>query len=410
MCGFLVNKQGNPYDFRKIALRGGDGITTSTHGGFHFMHSLLSITGEKVHQPYHDGDIYCVYNGEIYNHPFTKSDGEVIVPLYKEHGWTFAQHLDGEFAIALYDFAKNVVVFATDTFGTKPMYVSGAETSSLMSGLLTDVERMLPNEIRMVSLTNGEVLNKTHTHYFDFAKQFIDSYDRWCESFEKAVLTRAKHRCFMGLSSGYDSGAISHCLNKHNVDFKAFSIVNNENLKIIMDRAVDMRNFEPMQYIDKERLWERIQGSVDNERYTFGSKVQQCVFDDKAILGLAAICEKGKAEDRRVYISGQGSDEILSDYSPFPHQSELHGKYPEDLKEWKNFRLGCQQSYITKEEHIADSYGIETRYPFLDSRLIQEFLWLDNKLKNASYKAPLRHYLITNQVPFEENMKRGFSP
>ena len=32
---------------------------------------------------------------------------------------------------------------------------------------------------------------------------------------------------------------------------------------------------------------------------------------------------------------------------------------------------------LMKEEMVAGSYGIETRYPYLDRFVIQEFLWLD---------------------------------
>lgn len=410
MCGFLVCKDENPYDFRKIELRGGDGMTTTHAHGFTFIHSLLSVTGEVALQPYIDGDILCVYNGEIYNQPFTKSDGEVLIPMYKQYGWTFPKRLDGEFAIALYDFRNGIAVFATDTFGSKPMYRSGTECSSLPSGLSSEAERMLPNEIIQVSLTTGKMVNKETTHDFDFNHQSIDTYDRWIESFEKAVLTRSKHKCFMGLSSGYDSGAIAYCMKKYGVDFRAYSISKNENLEILAKRISHVKDFVVLFNLDLNRIGEYLKANVDNERYNFGSTIQTCLFDDKAIFGLAAICEKGKADKRKVYISGQGSDEIISDYALFPSQSELLGKYPEALQEWKNFRYGCQQAYITKEEHVAGAYGIETRYPFLDKNLVQEFLWLKADLKNAHYKAPLREYLIKNNVPFEENVKRGFSP
>ena len=65
-------------------------------------------------------------------------------------------------------------------------------------------------------------------------------------------------------------------------------------------------------------------------------------------------------------------------------------------------------SYLAKEEYVAGSYGIETRYPYLDKYVVQEFLWLDSKLKNSKYKSVLDNYLTISKYPFESNIKRGF--
>jgi hypothetical protein len=48
------------------------------------------------------------------------------------------------------------------------------------------------------------------------------------------------------------------------------------------------------------------------------------------------------------------------------------------------------------------------RYPFLDKNLVQEFLWLHQDLKNREYKAPIHHYFVKNNYPFEKQIKRGF--
>ena len=61
-----------------------------------------------------------------------------------------------------------------------------------------------------------------------------------------------------------------------------------------------------------------------------------------------------------------------------------------------------------KEEHVAGSYGIEGRYPFLDKYVVQEFLWLTTELKNREYKSPLDNYLVMNKFPYEKEQKTGF--
>ena len=132
-------------------------------------------------------------------------------------------------------------------------------------------------------------------------------------------------------------------------------------------------------------------------------------------MGLAAICNRANSDKKRIYMSGQGSDEIISDYgfngSKFYDHSEFGGNFPEDLNgfwPWRSFYDGTQIKYLNKEEYTAGHFGIEARYPFLDKDLVQEFLWLDSSLKNSKYKSALSEYLEANDFPFK-NEKIGFN-
>ena len=127
-----------------------------------------------------------------------------------------------------------------------------------------------------------------------------------------------------------------------------------------------------------------------------------------ATVGLASIYTLANQEGRKVNISGQGADEIMTDYSQWPWATQLKGVFPEKLEVWRNFDGNYQRAYLTKEEHIAGAHGIETRYPFLDRDVVQEFLWLTPELKNRTYKAPLHEYLRRHDYPFDAGKKTGF--
>ena len=104
--------------------------------------SIIDLAGG--HQPMfnEDNSIACVFNGEIYNHVELQktlvaqghrfrsdhSDTETIVHLYEQHGLDFLKHLNGMFAIALWDSKRRQLVLARDRVGIKPLYF--ARTSS----------------------------------------------------------------------------------------------------------------------------------------------------------------------------------------------------------------------------------------------------------------------------------------
>ncbi|MBS0519570.1 MAG: asparagine synthetase B [Proteobacteria bacterium] len=409
MCGILVSKRRDANNFF-IQKRGPD-LTSTIHAhGYYFTHNLLHITGKVTPQPFVDGDIVCVYNGEIYNHAYHDSDGEVLIPLYREHGEDFARHLDGEFAVAIYDFGRGVAVFATDPFSTKPMWRNGTEVASYLSGVGADGEQVSPDTTVIVDLASGEA-REVKRNTFDFDHQHKDSYDDWIAAFDRAMAKRAYNHSFINLSSGYDSGAIDCALTRLGIEYKAFSIEGQENLDLLRQRnrnGTILKIDRPI--INEKRAYLRANAEPYKYRLTMpnGNLIEYDMLDDKATVGLASIYTLANQEKRRVNFSGQGADEIMSDYSQWPEATQLKGVFPEKLAAWRNFYGNYQRAYLTKEEHVAGAYGIETRYPFLDREVVQEFLWLTPELKNRRYKAPLYEYLTRNGYPFDAGKKMGF--
>ncbi len=409
MCGFIVSLTGSVPFEAFVERRGPDNSGIYSRDGFVFRHYLLHITGAVLAQPIVEGDLVCLFNGEIYSHPYALSDAECILPLYKEHGIHFARFLDGEYAIAIYDFARGKIVFATDPFATKPLWRSGSLCASYRSAV---GGRPVPPNTTEVCDFDGKVVTSIENKQFIFSAQHKSSYDDWMRAFENAILKRARQDCYIGLSSGYDSGAIACELGKIGCSFTAYSFAGQEHLATLLKRH-ELVSGKFIQAEEVSYHQESVFLRSTCEAYDY--RQDACVplrvsnmHEDPGAVGASMIHRLARSEGRTVFLSGQGADEILSDYGKSPSISHFRGVFPASLSKWPNFDGGVQKAYLAKEEYVAGAHGVEGRYPFLDFDLVQEFLWLTPALKNMAYKAPLWKYLSDNKYPMWENKKAGF--
>ena len=123
-----------------LTHRGPDEAGTLFAPGIGAASQRLSIVGlSNGQQPIFNEDrtLAVLCNGELFDYPERKaelqarghqfrtgSDCELIVHLYEEHGEDLFPHLKGQFAFALFDFAKRVVILARDRVGICPLHWS----------------------------------------------------------------------------------------------------------------------------------------------------------------------------------------------------------------------------------------------------------------------------------------------
>jgi len=430
MCGFgVTDRPGLANSNQRCSHRGPDATTTSVYNGIEFLHNLLHITGTRTEQPFAKNGVVTVFNGEIYNYRDLgdyKTDGECIIDSYLTHGVDFAKILDGEFAIVLVDFNANRLILATDVFATKPLWYDirpagfciGSYNSQLLGNRFTRGQRLSANRTLVYDLATRQEIQVLENHVFDI-RQHKSSYDDWIRAFEHSIQKRTKNTragMFVGMSSGYDSGAIACELHRQNIGFKAYSIDNNENDTVLSARLSALRETERFAMTTQEfdQWYAELLNNCEDFAYDDGV-LDYDIKRDQASMGLAAICSRARQEGRRIYFSGQGADEIISDYGFQGHKifkhSRFGGLFPDDLQgfwPWHSFWDGTQIQYLNKEEYVAGHFGIETRYPFLDRDLVQEFLWLTADLKNRHYKSALHAYLESRSWPFMPGEKLGF--
>lgn len=148
ICGVWNYATGEPVD-RELLHRMTEAMRHRgpDDGGFHFEdeagiglgHRRLSIVDltPAGRQPMgnEDGSVWVVFNGAIYDfaerrrdletrgHVFrSRTDTEVLVHAYEEHGTAWVEHLNGMFGVALWDARRRRLVLARDRLGKKPLY------------------------------------------------------------------------------------------------------------------------------------------------------------------------------------------------------------------------------------------------------------------------------------------------
>jgi len=142
ICGFYDPGENKNELLQKmldiLSHRGPDEASRFTYASFYLGHRRLAIIDLQTgSQPIFNEDktIAVIFNGEIYNfqvfrkklieqgHQFyTKTDTEILVHFYEEHGTDFLPWLNGIFAFALLDMKKHQLLLARDQFGVKPLH------------------------------------------------------------------------------------------------------------------------------------------------------------------------------------------------------------------------------------------------------------------------------------------------
>ncbi len=111
--------------------------------------SIIDLTTGNQPLGNEDGSVQIVFNGEIYNyqqlrhrlegssHTFrTQSDTETIVHLYEDLELKCFEHLNGMFALAIWDGRNDRLVLARDRMGKKPLYYTIQDGTLLFSSEL----------------------------------------------------------------------------------------------------------------------------------------------------------------------------------------------------------------------------------------------------------------------------------
>jgi len=422
-----------------IKFRGPDRTATVSGDDYIAAHAHLIITGYRE-QPIVADDFLLLYNGEIYNdyltyrNSSTISDTDYLIGQINEKGNRAFENLDGEFAICLYLFKSHTLLLASDAFGTKPLYYQLGEDYCIVGSYESTVSncrqngsivRIPANTIIEIDLKNFTIKDTKQIRRFDFSNQAVDTFEKWHEAFTGSILKRTankKQNYFVSFSSGLDSGLIAAELINSSVPFSVYSSTYMENIEVLNKRLELLkRNKVPCEIMNvskeeflamREYLHKHIEPyQLINEDSDFRNFPDPDMRNLPGYIVYAIIHKKAREDKRLISLSGQGSDEIIADYyneGSNPAMSEIRGNWENVKGPWKNFFGGWNRVFLGGCERIAGLFGIETRYPFLDVDLVQEFINLDPKLKAKSYKGPITSRLEGLSFPYHLR-KQGFA-
>jgi asparagine synthase (glutamine-hydrolysing) len=324
------------------------------------------------------GDIWVVYNGEIYNfktvratleqcgHIFkTQTDTEIIVHAYEEYGDECIKHFNGMFGIALWDARKHRLFLARDRLGIKPLYYWAGQDKLVFGSELKAVIRHpdVPRQINLAAmdlflaleyipapytiyegvfkLTPGHTLVLENnqlkiTQYWEVPYQPVSQSEAECAEIlsgliKEAVRIRLISDVPLGafLSGGIDSSTVVGYMSQSMTEpVQTFSIGFEEDTYNELPYAAAVANhFGTTHHVellnpDYASLAERLVCQHDEP------------FADTSIFPTYLV-SKVASQKVKVVLSGDGGDELFAGYDTYRAEqlNRVYGRLPEGIRQ-----------------------------------------------------------------------------
>lgn len=415
------------------------------------MRRLSIIDLSTGHQPIvsEDGKKHIILNGEIYNyqqlkpslaqsgHNFrTASDTEVVLAQYEQDDMDCVHHLNGMFAIAIWDQAKKRLFLARDRMGVKPLYyfwdgknfLFASEIKALIASdfipktvnnqavwdyltfryvpqpetIWQNVHKLLPGHILTISIDEPRpnIIRYWDIPYTDDITRCSDS--QWLEEFNDLFLDAVRLRLIADvpvgilLSGGLDSSSVAAAVSEqHNTLLSSFSVA-----------FADSPQSDELPYA---RLVSKAIGTdhheiIINQEDVLGFLNDFVYLTDEPLADLASIplyyVSKLARQRVKVVLSGEGSDEILGGYT-----------FDQVVKEWKQ-RANYQKipAIFRRNQHF---HNLLNKF----KKPLSNFLSIDDTSTDLRlYEVPpnMTNYLTSdekrkyfhNQMPYQDSMAK----
>jgi len=392
-----------------ITSRGPEGTRIIDISGATFAFTRLAINGlnSESMQPFTQGDITWMCNGEIYNSDALAahlgfvskgSDCEVLGTLWKasaRNATAFCRALDGDFAIVLYDASTNEYIVARDPYGVRPLYWSECKFRGMcFSSERKGLEGWLDGGAKIYEFPPGEVWRVSHDgpvskevyHTVPWLKGVYTEetalaavHDSFLAAVEKRLMTERPIAAL--LSGGLDSSLVAACVQRMLRErglpaLKTFSIgmAGSSDLKYARLVADWIKSDHHEVIVTADEMFAVIPEVIrDIESYDITTV--------RASVGNWLIARAIKIQtDCKVVFNGDGSDEVWGSYLYFY-------KAPNDIQfEADSQRLlGQIHRYdVLRSDRSISSHGLEARTPFLDRQFVSVANSMPTELRRPS--------------------------
>lgn len=385
-------------------------------------HNRLAINdlSSNGQQPILNNFISIIVNGEIYNYPElydlvkkelpnytfkSKSDSEIIIPLYILYGTTFIQKIRGMFSFILYDIKKNIFLAARDPFGITSLYyaldnnriIISSELKSLLK-LSANVKIFEPGKLfindMFFTYYNPNWLSNTIETPIKLSNN-ICNYTELKDNLIKSLYSHIKltdQPLGFLLSGGLDSSlmvAIATYLKKNNLiknEIKTFTIglEGGNDIQYAEEVAKELKTNHTTYNFTFDEVLENL------EKIIYYIETYDITTVRASICNYLLINKIKKDTDIKVLISGEGSDELFGGYLYFhkcPSEEEMQLELVDKLTNLHKY--DCLRSHKSGMGNT-----IEVRVPFLDTDFVNYAMELNPKYKMINTEQPIEKYIL----------------
>lgn len=421
MCGiaaiFNVKEQTEPLRdkalcmARKIRHRGPDWSGIYAGGSAIMVHERLSIVdpesgGQPLYSP--DKKVVLAVNGEIYNHRnirqrfegkyhfSTGSDCEVILALYQERGIDFLDELNGIFAFALYDEARDEFLIARDPIGVIPLYIGHddeghvycASELKALEGVCSSYEPFLPGH--MYSSREGKMVRWYKRKWFEYdevVKNPVPS-SQLREGLEEAVKRQLMSDVPYGvlLSGGLDSSVISAIAKKfapRRIETDGVSEAwwpRLHSFAIGLEGSPDLAKArEVAEHIGTvhHEIHYTVQEGIDALKDVIYYIETYDVTTVRASTPMYLLARVIRSMGIKMVLSGEGADEVFGGYLYFHKAPTARAFHEETVRKLSKLHL---YDCLRANKSLA-AWGVEGRVPFLDKEFLDLAMSIDPEEK-----------------------------
>lgn len=356
----------------RIKHRGTDGskMYHSKNISLGFNRLAINDKTEKGMQPFEFENLIGVFNGEIFNSNelaeeyniilHSKSDIEIVLPLYNIIGEKIIDVLDGFYSGIIYNNKAKQLFILRDYIGKKPLFFGNTSRIYFVCSELKSFDKIQTFEF--VPKGFSEIVNhkivSIKKHSFPVVEKYLLKKIIIDSILKRIPLNNEKFGVF--LSGGLDSSIIASIISKHSANAIYYTLGNieNEDIGFVKQLVKYLKIENQIKYIPLPKKEE------------IGKLIEQVVYHTESYNpsivsnGLATylLSKNAKNENLKVVISGEGADELFCGY-----------KISEDIIETREkSNILIDNMHFTELRRLdlsSMANTIEIRCPFLDKEV-----------------------------------------